>query len=75
MAEIESQLGPIEILVNNASIIHDATIHRMDHDNWQAVIDTDLGSCFNMSRSVIEGMRTRKFGRIVNIGSINGQCS
>jgi acetoacetyl-CoA reductase len=74
IAEIESQVGPVEILVNNAGITRDGTMHRMDHDNWQTVIDTNLGSCFNMSRSVIEGMRTRKFGRIVNIGSINGQA-
>ena len=74
IAEIEAQLGPVEILVNNAGITRDGTMHRMDHDNWQAVIDTNLGSCFNMSRSVIEGMRGRKFGRIVNIGSINGQA-
>ena len=74
IAEIEAQLGPVEILVNNAGITRDGTMHGMDHDNWQAVIDTNLGSCFNMSRSVIEGMRTRKFGRIVNIGSINGQA-
>ncbi|MGB1526111.1 MAG: SDR family NAD(P)-dependent oxidoreductase [Miltoncostaeaceae bacterium] len=50
----------------------DGTMHRMDHDNWQAVIDTNLGSCFNMSRSVIDGMRSRKFGRIVNIGDVAG---
>ena len=74
IAEIEAQLGPVEILVNNAGITRDGTMHRMDHETWQAVIDTNLGSCFNMSRSVIEGMRTRKFGRIVNIGSINGQA-
>ena len=74
IAEIEAQLGPVEILVNNAGITRDGTMHRMDQDNWQAVIDTNLGSCFNMSRSVIEGMRMRNFGRIVNIGSINGQA-
>ncbi len=74
IAEIEAQLGPVEILVNNAGITRDGTMHRMDQDDWQAVIDTNLGSCFNMSRSVIEGMRMRNFGRIVNIGSINGQA-
>jgi len=74
IAQIEQDLGPVEILVNNAGITRDGTMHRMDHDSWQAVIDTNLGSCFNMCRSVIEGMRERKFGRIVNIGSINGQA-
>ncbi len=74
IAQIEKDLGPVEILVNNAGITRDGTMHRMSHDNWQAVIDTNLGSCFNMSHAVIEGMRSRKFGRIVNIGSINGQA-
>jgi acetoacetyl-CoA reductase len=71
---IEAELGPVEILVNNAGITRDATMHRMDFDHWQAVIKTNLSSCFNMSRAVIEGMRDRRFGRIVNIGSINGQA-
>jgi acetoacetyl-CoA reductase len=71
---IEAELGPVEVLVNNAGITRDATMHRMDFDHWQAVIKTNLSSCFNMSRAVIEGMRDRKFGRIVNIGSINGQA-
>lgn len=74
IAQIESDLGPVEILVNNAGITRDGTLHRMTQENWQAVIDTNLGSCFNMCRSVIDGMRERKFGRIVNIGSINGQA-
>ena len=74
IAQIEADLGPVEILVNNAGITRDGTLHRMKQDNWQAVIDTNLGSCFNMCRCVIEGMRERKFGRIVNIGSINGQA-
>ncbi|MEE8271720.1 MAG: acetoacetyl-CoA reductase [Alphaproteobacteria bacterium] len=72
--EIEQDAGPVEILVNNAGITRDGTMHRMAQDQWQAVIDTNLGSCFNMSRAVIEGMRARSFGRIVNIGSINGQA-
>ena len=72
--EIEDALGPIEILVNNAGITRDATMHRMSFEQWNAVIQTNLASCFNMSRTVIEGMRTRGFGRIVNIGSINGQA-
>ena len=74
VGRIERDIGPVDILVNNAGITRDGTLHRMDHESWQAVIDTNLGSCFNMSRCVIEGMRERKFGRIVNIGSINGQA-
>jgi len=71
---IEASLGPVEVLVNNAGITRDATMHRMSFEQWNAVIQTNLTSCFNMSRAVIEGMRTRGFGRIVNIGSINGQA-
>src|SRR6266852_3445197 len=71
---IEGALGPVEILVNNAGITRDTTIHRMSYEQWNAVIQTNLTSCFNMSRAVIEGMRARGFGRIVNIGSINGQA-
>ena len=74
VAQIVADLGPVDILVNNAGITRDGTMHRMDPSNWQAVIDTNLGSCFNMSRCVIETMRENKFGRIVNIGSINGQA-
>ena len=66
--------GTIDILVNNAGITRDGTLHRMDQASWQAVIDTNLGSCFNMSRCVIDSMRERSFGRIVNVGSINGQA-
>ncbi len=73
VAKIVADLGPIEILVNNAGITRDGTIHKMDLEQWQAVIDTNLGSCFNMCRAVIDGMRHKSFGRIVNIGSINGQ--
>ncbi len=72
--QIESEVGPIEILVNNAGITRDGTLHRMEHEQWQSVIDTNLGGCFNCSHAVIEGMRARGFGRIVNIGSINGQA-
>jgi acetoacetyl-CoA reductase len=74
IAKIEEDLGPVEVLVNNAGITRDGTMHKMTHDNWQQVIDTNLGSCFNCSRAVIEGMRERGFGRIVNIGSLNGQA-
>jgi acetoacetyl-CoA reductase len=71
---IEAALGPVEVLVNNAGITRDATMHRMRFEQWDAVIRTNLTSCFNMSRQVIDGMRARGFGRIVNIGSINGQA-
>jgi acetoacetyl-CoA reductase len=73
VAQIEKDLGPIEVLVNNAGITRDATMRRLSRDMWEAVIDTNLGSCFNMSKAVWDGMNTRGFGRIVNIGSINGQ--
>jgi len=71
---IENDLGPIEVLVNNAGITRDGTLHKMTAEHWQQVIDTNLGSCFNCCHAVIEGMRERNFGRIVNIGSLNGQA-
>ena len=70
---VEQELGPIEILVNNAGITRDAVLHKMTPAQWQEVIATDLTSCFNMCRLVIAGMRERGYGRIINISSINGQ--
>ena len=70
--EIEARLGPIDILVNNAGITRDGTFHRMKADQWMDVINTNLNSCFNVTRPVIEGMRERKWGRIIQISSING---
>jgi acetoacetyl-CoA reductase len=72
--QVESDLGPVDILVNNAGITRDATMRKMDHAKWQDVIDTNLGGCFNMAKAVFEGMSGRGYGRIVNIGSINGQA-
>jgi acetoacetyl-CoA reductase len=71
--KVEAELGPVEVLVNNAGITRDTMFHRMKPEQWTAVINTNLGSLFNMCRPLIEGMRERKFGRIVNISSINGQ--
>ncbi len=71
---IEKEHGPVEILINNAGITRDGTMHKMDFDRWNAVIQTNLSSCYNVSRCVIDGMRERRFGRIVNIGSVNGQA-
>jgi acetoacetyl-CoA reductase len=71
--KVEAEVGAVEILVNNAGITRDAPFHKMSLEQWNAVINTNLGSLFNMTRNVIEGMRARKFGRIINISSINGQ--
>ena len=72
--QITRDLGPVDVLVNNAGITRDGTMHRMSFDQWNAVLQTNLSSCFNMCRCVIESMRERNFGRIVNIGSVNGQA-
>jgi acetoacetyl-CoA reductase len=71
---VEEELGAIDVLVNNAGITRDATMKRMTRAMWDEVIDVNLGGCFNMAKAVFEGMQERKFGRIVNIGSINGQA-
>jgi acetoacetyl-CoA reductase len=71
--KVHNELGPVEVLVNNAGITRDAMFHRMKPEQWTAVINTNLGSLFNMTQQVWEGMRERKFGRVINISSINGQ--
>jgi NAD(P)-dependent dehydrogenase (short-subunit alcohol dehydrogenase family) len=73
IAQIEQDIGPLEVLVNNAGITRDGSLHKMSPEQWTQVLQTNLGSCFNTCRAVIAGMRERGFGRIVNIGSINGQ--
>ena len=72
--QVESELGPVEVLVNNAGITRDGTMKRMSRQAWDEVIDVNLGGCFNMAKATFPGMRERKWGRIVNIGSINGQA-
>lgn len=72
-AKIEADMGPVSLLVNNAGITKDGVLHKMTEEQWHGVIETNLTSCFSMSRAVITGMRERGFGRIVNISSINGQ--
>ena len=74
VAEIAAEVGPIEILVNNAGITRDGTLARMSRDMWDAVMDTNLGACFNLCKLTFDAMRAAKFGRVVNIGSINGQA-
>ncbi|MEW8505855.1 MAG: acetoacetyl-CoA reductase [Candidatus Thiodiazotropha sp.] len=74
IGQIEQEVGPIEILVNNAGITRDGTMHKMSFEKWDKVIQTNLASCFNTCHAVINGMRERGFGRIVNIGSVNGQA-
>jgi len=73
VAEVEAELGPIDVLVNNAGITRDSMLHKMTPEQWNEVIFVNLASLFNMSRQVIDGMRQRGYGRIINITSINGQ--
>jgi acetoacetyl-CoA reductase len=72
--KIREEVGAIEILVNNAGITRDSTLQKMDRGMWDAVIDTNLGSCFNLCKLLFPDMREQKFGRIVNVGSVNGQA-
>ena len=73
VARVEAELGPIDVLVNNAGITRDAMLHKMSIAQWREVLEVNLGGCFNMCRAAIGGMRERRFGRIVNMGSVNGQ--
>ncbi len=73
VAQVEADLGPVEVLVNNAGITRDTTLHKMTADQWSAVVGTNLDSLFNMTRNVIENMRASGFGRIISISSVNGQ--
>lgn len=73
VAKIEEEMGPVSVLVNNAGITRDGMMHKMAPELWHDVMETNLTSCFNMCRAVINGMRERGFGRIINISSINGQ--
>ncbi|WP_420142185.1 acetoacetyl-CoA reductase [Sphingomonas sp.] len=72
--QVEAELGPVDIIVNNAGITRDATLLKQSWEQWREVIDTNLGGCFNMAKAAFPGMKTRGWGRIVNIGSINGQA-
>jgi len=74
VAAVEAALGPVDVVVNNAGITRDGTILKMTYQMWKEVMDTNLGGCFNMAKATFPGMRERKWGRIVNIGSINGQA-
>jgi len=72
--KVEADLGPVEIIVNNAGITRDGTMKKMARNGWDDVLDTNLGGCFNMCKAAWDGMLERGFGRVVNIGSINGQA-
>jgi len=72
--KVEAELGPVDVVINNAGITRDGTLLKMSWDDWKAVIDTNLGGCFNMAKATFAGMRNRSWGRIVNIGSVNGQA-
>jgi acetoacetyl-CoA reductase len=74
VARVEAELGPVDIVVNNAGITRDGTLLKMSHAQWDEVIRVNLGGCFNMAKATFAGMKARGFGRIVNIGSINGQA-
>jgi len=73
-ARVAEELGPIDVLVNNAGITRDGTLLKMSFDDWDAVMRVNLGGCFNMAKACFPGMRERGWGRIINIGSINGQA-
>jgi len=73
-ARVAAEVGPIDVVVNNAGITRDGTLHKMSYDDWHEVMRINLGGCFNMAKACFPGMRERGWGRIVNIGSINGQA-
>ena len=73
-AQVEAELGPVDVVVNNAGITRDGTLLKMTYQDWKEVMDTNLGGCFNMAKATFPGMKARGWGRIVNIGSVNGQA-